>query len=700
MILQTLVLHNFRKFKHITIEFPIGVIGVIGLNGSGKSTIFEAIAWVLYGSVAARTSADIIKRNGAEPSDPCRVELTFSFDGNIYNISREMTGKSLSPSATIYMNEKQVAMGAGETVKYVQKILGMDYKSFYTSIFAKQKELNALSSMNASERRPLILKMLGVDALDEVIKDISSDRRTETSLIDALQKSLLDQEGRNKIDSLNVKNDEIDTQKKQVNAEIETVKAQLKDLKDLLKKHQENTDEKRKISETITKTYEQLIEMKTRYDHHEKLVKDISILEQKISQRDQEMAPLQKKILSFPDLSVELSHLEKRLHDLDSETQEYLKLIEQKKAHTHELTSQMTRLQQKKNGVHNLGPQATCPTCERILGDQFQFLLSKYTQESKEKTDEIQSLEKDITLHQENHQRLKREITALKKKKEFLYGQQTEKKALSATLASLNKELSKEQAEKQIRQKELQTLGTTTFNPEIYLRIKQQVKTAYQEYQRELKKHELLKDTYNSTQLTIEKKQSTLTILKKEKTAIQERIKELKQTEKTIKEKQKIAEEISLLQETMISFRSYIISRIRPALSSYASSFFQELTDGKYQEISLDEQYNMFLIDEGQAYTIERFSGGEIDLANLCIRLAISEIITERSQGAFQFIILDEIFGSQDAIRQQNIMEALYRLSNKFYQIFLITHVEDVKHHMRYVLLVEESNGISSVQIA
>ncbi|PNX45873.1 MAG: hypothetical protein BV457_08710, partial [Thermoplasmata archaeon M9B1D] len=62
MILKTLNIRNFRKFKSIMIEFPDGVTGVVGLNGAGKSTIFEAIAWVLYGSVAARTSSDQIKR--------------------------------------------------------------------------------------------------------------------------------------------------------------------------------------------------------------------------------------------------------------------------------------------------------------------------------------------------------------------------------------------------------------------------------------------------------------------------------------------------------------------------------------------------------------------------------------------------------------------------------------------------------------
>jgi len=99
-------------------------------------------------------------------------------------------------------------------------------------------------------------------------------------------------------------------------------------------------------------------------------------------------------------------------------------------------------------------------------------------------------------------------------------------------------------------------------------------------------------------------------------------------------------------------------------------------------------------------YTIERFSGGEEDLANLCIRLAISEIITERAGSVFQFVVLDEIFGSQDQIRKQNIIRTLNGFSSKFKQMFLITHVEDIKHFTEHTLVVsEDENGISSVKI-
>ncbi|MFW6120380.1 MAG: AAA family ATPase, partial [Petrotogales bacterium] len=201
MILKSLRLKNFRKFKDSILEFPDGVTGVVGLNGAGKSTIFEAIAWVLYGSVASRTSADQIKRENTDHKDPCRVELGFVFGDDRYRLVREMSGKNLTTSATATINGKLVANGAEVVSKFIQKKLGMDFKSFYTSIFAKQKELNALSSMNPSERRPLILRMLGINALDEITADIRSDIKTKKNLIEKMDLDLIDEKGEKKIEN-------------------------------------------------------------------------------------------------------------------------------------------------------------------------------------------------------------------------------------------------------------------------------------------------------------------------------------------------------------------------------------------------------------------------------------------------------------------------------------------------------------------
>ena len=55
MRLNSLSMKNFKKYRGaVKVEFQDGLTGILGGNGSGKSTIVEAIAWALYGSRASR----------------------------------------------------------------------------------------------------------------------------------------------------------------------------------------------------------------------------------------------------------------------------------------------------------------------------------------------------------------------------------------------------------------------------------------------------------------------------------------------------------------------------------------------------------------------------------------------------------------------------------------------------------------------
>jgi exonuclease SbcC len=204
----------------------------------------------------------------------------------------------------------------------------------------------------------------------------------------------------------------------------------------------------------------------------------------------------------------------------------------------------------------------------------------------------------------------------------------------------------------------------------------------------------------NSINLEFERKESEKKLLNQRIENLKEKITELQEYLTKIKQEKIITNNLGMLSEIMSNFRTFLISRIRPTLASYSSDFFERLTDGKYRELELDENYNLLIYDNGNPYEIERFSGGEEDLANLCLRLAISEVITERAGGVFNFIILDEIFGSQDIFRRQNIMKALNSLSSKFRQIFLITHIDDVKNDMENIIFVNENeDGTSSIKI-
>jgi exonuclease SbcC len=237
MILRSIRLTNFRKFKDCYIEFPDGVIGVVGLNGVGKSTLFEAVAWTLYGPVAARTATDQIKRQGATPADPCRVELEFLFDDDTYRVVREMSGKTLAASGSATVNGKLAVNGAELLSKFIHKKLGMDWKSFYTSIFAKQKELNTLSTMNPSERRQLILRMLGINIVDDIISEIRTDAKDKKNLLEKLTENLIDEDGRDKI---TIYKEEIEQQQKKQKIQIQQI--------------QERKKQQQRIEEDLTKT--------------------------------------------------------------------------------------------------------------------------------------------------------------------------------------------------------------------------------------------------------------------------------------------------------------------------------------------------------------------------------------------------------------------------------------------------------------
>ncbi len=700
MILKTLVLRNYRKFKQIVVEFPDGVTGVIGLNGAGKSTIFEAISWVLYGPVAARTSADQIKREGAETSEPCRVELEFVFEDDQYRIVREMTGKNLNASATATVNGNIAASGAETVSKFVQKKLGMDFKSFFTSIFAKQKELNALSTMNASERRPLILKMLGIDALDEVIKEIRSDKRHKSSLIEKLSQDLVDKTGKDKIEKYKAETGELNEKQKVMVLSIKQVKEKIQ----TFKKESEILEKKYKNSkneyEKINLRKEQLGEQKTLFENKGKLQEQIKELQNKIGKRQASLEEQQKELKGFGDIAKEIKNVEERMDKTDKEIEEIIKIKERKKTLITSLNKSIREIDSKRKNIEKMGPDASCPTCDRVLGDQHDQLLKKFDEEKNSKNKEIEIFSKDILIEQEKYEKTFRERQALEKRRDYLQKQQRKKERIDTTIRNTSIELEREKKEIEDKEKQKAKIGEVEFDLKEYEAIKNQVKGLYSKYQSMLDLLGEKKDQLGSAKLELGKKDGEKKLIISKIKTLHEKMDELKEFKKRIMNEKRNAQNLKMLSDVMSSFRSHLISRIRPALSLYTSDFFSRLTDGKYQEIDIDENYNLMVYDGGNPYEIERFSGGEEDLANLCLRLAISEVITERAGGLFNFIILDEIFGSQDMIRRQNIMKALNSLSSKFKQIFLITHIEDIKNYMENIILVSENeSGISTIKI-
>ncbi len=196
MRLRTLELRNYRRHRHSVVEFADGVTALVGRNGSGKSSLIEAIGFALFGTAATRTSKDLLRHDGAAPADPVSVVLEFDLANQAIRVERELRGRNLTPSASLSADGVVlVPPGAGSSdavTRHLEKRLGLNADGFFTTVVARQKELSRLADQKPTERKRLILEMLGVDELDRAIVRARRRRLDAEAGARALAESLAD----------------------------------------------------------------------------------------------------------------------------------------------------------------------------------------------------------------------------------------------------------------------------------------------------------------------------------------------------------------------------------------------------------------------------------------------------------------------------------------------------------------------------
>jgi exonuclease SbcC len=182
-------------------------------------------------------------------------------------------------------------------------------------------------------------------------------------------------------------------------------------------------------------------------------------------------------------------------------------------------------------------------------------------------------------------------------------------------------------------------------------------------------------------------------------TTLKNELKRDGENRKKVEKNSKEMEVLNRLDWFFDDFRNVVLDRVKPAIAGHAGELFSRITAGRYEAINVDGDFGFFIQDEGRLYPIQRFSGGEVDCANLCLRIAISRTISDLAgSGSIGFLGFDEIFGSQDMDRRREIMDALLYLKEMYRQIFIISHIEEIKEEFPQVLHVTRTAAGSKVQ--
>src|SRR5438309_806543 len=186
MQLLRLRLVNFRQHADTELEFGPGITGIIGPNGSGKTSILEAIAWALYGVQAVRGDKDSIRRLGAKGRAGVEVDLEFRLGAHEYRVKRGLS------AAVLHQDGQGFANSLKAVTDKLERTLGMSHDEFFNTYFTGQKELAVMAALGKTERAAFLSRVLGYERLREAQERVREVRNGVAAEVRGLEAGLPD----------------------------------------------------------------------------------------------------------------------------------------------------------------------------------------------------------------------------------------------------------------------------------------------------------------------------------------------------------------------------------------------------------------------------------------------------------------------------------------------------------------------------
>ena len=164
-----------------------GLYLITGDTGAGKTTIFDAIAFALFGKPSGGGGRDVsmLRSKYASPETPTEVELTFSNGGKTYKIKRNPTYERTKlrgtgttekkADAELLMPDGKIITGTKEVDEKIRDILGVDKDQFCQIAMIAQGEFRELLLADTETRRKIFQKIFNTNLYSLFQKEVKED---------------------------------------------------------------------------------------------------------------------------------------------------------------------------------------------------------------------------------------------------------------------------------------------------------------------------------------------------------------------------------------------------------------------------------------------------------------------------------------------------------------------------------------------
>ena len=199
--------------QRVDIDFDelstLGLYLIVGPTGAGKTTIFDAITYALFGKLAGvRSAQQIISDHGDAAAS--EVTLDFSHRGCRYTVRRRPSpsGKNAKPNDHLLIahattggqdREESRVTGATRVTDEVERILGLDASQFNRVMLLPQNEFQQFLLANSSDKEKLLRSLFDTDLfhraeedLENVARDLAETARVAAQKMEIAQSNIAD----------------------------------------------------------------------------------------------------------------------------------------------------------------------------------------------------------------------------------------------------------------------------------------------------------------------------------------------------------------------------------------------------------------------------------------------------------------------------------------------------------------------------
>ena len=674
MQLLELTLHNYKVHRNKTIKFEPGVVGIVGDNGTGKSSIISAICFLFTGDYDTDRKNQCVTLGETEGW----VKGKFRLNGKEGTIERH-----LSNSTVILTYDGIPYNKSGEVEKLWNDLLQIDKTIFNNVIVAKQGEIQNLFSDETTVREKIFQKIFMVPPTEKIrhviwdnyIKVAPPEKPEEDILqLQTIQASVAK--------TRNGFLEQVESKSLELGEEslIKAINDRIVFLNqcntDLLKKPELET----KLKEYETEYVSNIAKI---HEITEYLKYEPSILELK-QDRDEQLA-IKPVFIRKQSILNEISKLEVTINsaDITSKTKEVEAIDTKKDAVLSSLNDTRNKLNTvlaEKNHLLTLHGHAKCPTCKQEIPNREEYIQ--------------QLMDQEVTLNANLKSASSTHINLTSKSKE-LWSEISKNSTLLQRINYLKEELAKI-ADVSFNQQEFDLIGSQIDSLTSYVNRAQELKNRQIEISAEVRvlneklnnlasydgsatiteelavltnavvANQAIKDEIQSLQLEASKLEHELTLLETRiATSLTNHNYNLKR-KKYLSKLEAVHDLFNVSKFPRKLIETYM-SNVQASLSTYLDYFNLPYT------VKVEDGFKIRLYDENNRQ-LPMVSGGQEMMIGICLRLALHKMFAQ----AFPIWIIDEGTTHLSETRKQNYFDLINELRKQkvINQIIIIDHDE------------------------